>query len=443
MFRTLTALVLFWGLIASYAWAWLLGRLFGDAERRMAATHASGAGRLTRGFSSLGGVFIKVGQVLSVVGTFLPKIYAQSLETLQDRARPRPFRDVEERLEKVLGPQPLRRFKHVDRRPIAAASLAQVHRAITHDGRELAIKVLYPNIEQWIASDLWVMRSVLPVVRWLFPIEHAERVLDQLEMMLKKETDFSHERSNLEKLRVVFADRPDVVVPEVEAAFTGPGVLCMSFEHGFKITDTEALAGLGISTQAIGERIVECYFKMLFEHRLFHADPHPGNFLVRKSETGFCLVILDYGAVEELTLPLAQGMKEVLEGVLRRNDEEVLSGLATMGFVAEGGDRELLRRVGKEYLHILAGMNITNASHLNREHLDQLGGYEALRGKLREVMRNVQYPPGYFYVERTLVLLFGLVGRLAPEKGLVGLVLPYATRVMAKAYASKRRATRG
>ncbi|MDX2050821.1 MAG: AarF/UbiB family protein [Polyangiaceae bacterium] len=443
MFRTLRALLLFWGLIATYAWTWLLARLLGGRAERFAKTHVLGATRLTRGFASLGGVFIKVGQVLSVVGTFLPKAYAESLETLQDRAKARPFSEVEQRLRVALGPRPLRKFKHIDRRPIAAASLAQVHRAVTHDGRELAVKILYPNIEQWITSDLWVLRSLLPVVRWLFPIAHPERVLDQLEAMLAKETDLSHERANLEKLRAVFADQPNVVVPEVEASLTAKGVLSMSFERGCKITDAEALAAAGISSEALGARIVECYFKMLFEHRLFHADPHPGNFLVRPAGPGFCLVILDYGAVEELTEPLAEGMKEVLEGVLQRSDEAVLNGLATMGFVAEGGDRELLRRVGKEYVHILAGMNLTSAANLTREHLDQLGGYEALRGKLRDVMRNVQYPPGYFYVERTLVLLFGLVGQLAPSKGLIGLLLPYATRVMAKAYATRRRAKQG
>jgi predicted unusual protein kinase regulating ubiquinone biosynthesis (AarF/ABC1/UbiB family) len=168
---------------------------------------------------------------------------------------------------------------------------------------------------------------------------------------------------------------------------------------------------------------------MLLEHRLFHADPHPGNFLVRPGPT---LVILDYGAVEEVTDDLAEGMKSVVLGALTRNDDQILAGLERMGFVAEGGDRELLVRVGREYLAVLASIDIKNFAELDRSTLEKLSGYEQMRGKLRELMRSVEYPEGYFYVERTLVLLFGLVGRLAPKTGLPGLVLPYASQAFAR-----------
>jgi ubiquinone biosynthesis protein len=437
VFRSLRALLLFWGLLAGYLWVYLQGRLFGGFEARLARAHARGARRLAEGFSELGGVFIKVGQVLSVVGTFLPKAYVEALETLQDKVRPRPFREVTRRLEAALGYQPLRRFRHIDRRPIAAASLAQVHRAISHDGRELAVKVLYPGIEEWIRSDLWVLRSLQPVVNWLIPITHSERILEQLETMLARETNLEHERTNLEKMRTLFAGRADIVVPSVERELTSGAVLTMSFEHGLKVNDTAGLEQAGILGVEVANKIVDCYVTMLLEHRLFHADPHPGNFLIRKEGGALTLVLLDFGAVETLSEDMAAGMRLVLEGALLGDDDKLLSGVATMGFVAEHGDRDLLRQAGHEYLEVFRSMNLTNLSGLNREHFEKLGGYAALRGKLREVMRNVQYPPGYFYVERTLVLLFGLIGKLAPEQGLVGLLLPRAARVLSRVY-SKR-----
>ena len=102
-----------------------------------------------------------------------------------------------------------------------------------------------------------------------------------------------------------------------------------------------------------------------------------------------------------------------------------------MGFVAEGGDRELLARVGREYLAVLGSVKIQDFSKLDREQMEKLSGYDQMRGNLRQVMKSVEYPEGYFYVERTLALLFGLVGQLAPKQGLPGLVMPYAMQAFA------------
>jgi ubiquinone biosynthesis protein len=216
-----------------------------------------------------------------------------------------------------------------------------------------------------------------------------------------------------------------VVIPEVDPELTHAGVLSMSFEEGVKINDRDALAAIGVEPEAVAKLLVGCYFTMLFQHRVFHADPHPGNFLVRP---GPQLVILDYGAVEEVTERLQQGMKHVVMGVMARNDDEILGGLERMGFVAEGGDRELLKRVGREYLGVLGSVKIQDFSKLDREQMEKLSGYDQMRGKLRQVMKSVEYPEGYFYVERTLALLFGLVGQLAPKLGLPGLAMPYAAQ---------------
>jgi ubiquinone biosynthesis protein len=168
---------------------------------------------------------------------------------------------------------------------------------------------------------------------------------------------------------------------------------------------------------------------MLFEHRVFHADPHPGNFIVRP---GPKLVVLDYGAVEEVTDALAEGMKLVALGAITKQDEMVLAGVERMGFVAPSGDRALLTQVGHEYLRALSEVRITDFSRLDLGTLGKLSGYQQVKGRLRQVLRSVVYPDGYFYVERTLVLLFGLVGQLDPEHGLPGLALPYAMRVLAQ-----------
>jgi predicted unusual protein kinase regulating ubiquinone biosynthesis (AarF/ABC1/UbiB family) len=426
---------MFWTVFASYGLQWALARVFGPRrlKARLERVHRKNARRLAHGFTRLRGVFIKMGQVLSVIGTFLPRAYGEELERLQDKVPPQPFREVEARLREALGDDPLARFGSFDREPIAAASLAQVHRATTRDGRPVAVKVLYPNIETLIRRDLAVLRSILPMLRRLIVVSRLERVLDQLAIMLAHETDYANERKNIERMRTIFAGKSNVVVPQVVDELTSGPVLTMSYEEGIKITDFEQLRAESVDTVAVARLLVECYFQMLLEHRVFHADPHPGNFLVRPGPN---LVILDYGAVEEVTEALADGMKTVVLGAVTRNDDEILRGLERMGFVAEDGDRELLGRVGREYLKVLSSVNFTNFAQLDRRTIEKLSGYQQVRGQLREIMRSVEYPEGYFYVERTLVLLFGLVGQLAPDAGLPGLVVPFATQAFARGLAS-------
>ena len=430
MLRSLRALVMFWTVFASYGFTFALSLVLTKAAsmRLFERAHKKNARRLVRGFSTLRGVFIKMGQVLGVTGTFLPPAFPEALEELQDKVPPRPFAEIEGRLTEAFGADPLSRFGSFERMPIAAASLAQVHRATSRDGRPVAVKVRYPNIERVIAADLAVMRSVLPVIRLLAPIARVERMLDQLQAMLARETDYAHERENMERLRHVFEGRKDVVIPELFDELTAGGVLTMSFEEGVKINDVEGQRAAGIDPEAVGKLLIECYFDMLLRRRVFHADPHPGNFLVRPGPT---LVVLDYGAVEEVTPSLAEGMTMVVKGVLSRSDDLVLQGVERMGFVSATGDRELLKAVGHEYLKVLSSTKIADFSRLDRDAMEKLSGFRQVRGRLRAVMKSVEYPDGYFYVERTLILLFGLAGHLAPRQGLPGLVLPYASRALA------------
>lgn len=446
MWRSLRVLWLFWSIFISYGWQWLLSKLLGArVEARWERVHEKNAARLASGFTRLRGIFIKLGQVLSVLGSFLPRAYGRALEKLQDEVPPRSFPEVRARLEEALGADPLWNFESFSEQALAAASLAQVHQAVTKDGRKVAVKLLYPGIEQLIRQDLKTIRSLLPVIRRLILVSRVDRVLDQLAAMLGRETDYVNERKNITRMRGVFKDMPNIVIPNVVDDLSAASMLCMSFEQGCKITDFAALERMGVERKAVASLLVEAYFKMLFTARIFHADPHPGNFLVRvargeaaagaaeaTAEPGagvaFQLVILDHGAVEEVTDALASGMQTVVLGALTRNDEQVINGLELMGFVAPGGDRELLARVAKEYLKVLANMRIDDFSKLDRDTVEKLSGLDQTRGRLRELMRHIEYPEGYFYVERTLVLLFGLVGQLAPKEGLPGLIAPFASQ---------------
>ncbi len=432
MIRSLRAFLLIASVLASYGLQWSLAKLSGRMRPRWMRVHARNARRLAHGFTRLGGVFIKLGQVLSVLGGFLPPEYRLALEKLQDQVPPRPFTEIVERLEAAFGKGALGRFASFESKPLAAASLAQVHKAELRDGRAVAVKVLYPGIERLIARDLFVLGVFVPIIRRVFPIVRFERVLAQLGAMLRRETDYANEQRNLARMRVIFARKPELVVPSVVDELTGPGILTMSLETGSRIAEVIAHPTPELDRGTVARIITESYFTMLFEHHVLHADPHPGNFLVRP---GPVVVMLDYGAVEDVSETLVQGLRTVIVGGLARNPDQVLEGVEQMGFVAPGGDRELLREVGRQYLKTLTTLRVTDFSNFDRSEMHKLTGYAHVRGRLREVMRSVEYPDGYFYMERTLALLFGLVGQLEPERGLPGVAAPLAAKMMLRSLA--------
>ncbi len=434
MFRSLRAILLLSRILASYGWQWLLVRItWGRGfSKRWDRVHRRNARRLRDGFARLRGVFIKLGQMISVVGGFLPEDYRLEMSTLQDRVPPRPFDEIRARLQEAFGARAIERYATFELEPVASASLSQVHRATLPSGRQVAVKVLYPGIEQLIATDMATIRWLLPVLKRLLPLQGLHRVEKQLREMLQRETDYENERRNIEKMREVFAKREDVVVPEVIAELSAASVLTMTYEAGCRLTDRQALEQGEISRDGLATLLTDCYLSMVFQHGLFHADPHPGNFLARP---GPRLVILDYGAVETVSEDLVEGMRMAGVGALTRDSDRVLDGIEKMGFVAPHGDRELLREAGHQYLHALARLQIEDYDQVDPRRIREATGHDF--SAARRLMRHVQYPEGFFYVERTLGLLFGLVAQLSPKKGLPGVAAPLLSKHLLRQLAAR------
>ena len=282
MLRSIRALLLFWTIILSYAWEWILARVISAtyARRRLERAHLRNAERLSTGFARLRGVFIKMGQVLSVVGTFLPAAFGEALESLQDQVPPRPFAEIEGRLREAFGDDPLSRFGSFETNPLAAASLAQVHCATTRDGRDVAVKVLYPGLSCLISAR--------------YPRRASPRSYRSSNGSSKSGGSSAcsicsqrHARSrdglsaravaNMARIRAIFSGCEDVIVPELVDDRTRAGVLTMTFRRDQNQADFDAEREQGIDQDAVAKLLVECYFTMLLDHRVFHADPHPGN----------------------------------------------------------------------------------------------------------------------------------------------------------------------
>lgn len=451
--RLVRALWVFGIIFASYLVQLGLARLFGKLppgrsallgrelppwlKARRKRVDAKNAQRLLRGMLRLRGVFIKLGQVLSIMGGFLPRAYTKELEQLQDSVPPHPFSALVAACVESFGKPPAELFRDIEVEPLAAASLGQVHVAHLKDGRKVAVKFLYPRIREIVAVDMRVVRLAMRVYQWFVPVTKLERVHESLVDLLRRETDYLHEAACMERMAQNFAGDSGMAFPAPVHELTTRDVLVMTFMNGTKITKLDELRAMGVPTTEVAVRLIQSFYKMLFIDRYFHADPHPGNFLVNKKEGGaFEIVVLDFGAVCEAGPHLIDGLLECVQGVFTNDDATTLRGFFKMGFVAEGGNRELIEKTAKTYFGKLLKIKDRTPAALMRqrpEDLQKLADPEIERKELQELMRSVEYPEGWFYVERACVMMFWLCAQIDPELDTMSAGMPYVMQlVMAK-----------
>lgn len=411
-------------------------------RRRRERIDRRNAKRMLDGMIRLRGVYIKLGQVLSVMGGFLPPVYGKELEQLQDAVPPRPFDELAEAFLQSLGKTPDECYGSISREPLAAASLGQVHVAHAKDGRKLAVKILYPGIRDIVKVDMRVIRLAIRVYKRFVPIENIEVVHEALVDLLRRETDYVHEANCMEKMAEQFTDEPDIIFPGVLRELSSADVLTMTFMEGFKITNFDEYEKQGIDRREVAMRLTQCFYKQLFVNRFFHADPHPGNFLIQKGdEPGSArIVVLDFGAISDVPEHTVDGMIDVLRGFFEQDDSLVMGGIELMGFIAPGADRELLEKTVKVYFQKLLRIEDKTAGRLmraNEKELRELVDPEVARAELRALMKSVRYPEGWFYAERAAVMLFWLVGRIEPDLDTFQIGFPYVMPLLTDRIARK------
>lgn len=430
--RLLRALRVFAVIFLSYLWQMSLARLWPDRygrRERWQKINRRNAKRMYRGFVKLRGVYIKLGQILSVMGTFLPREYTEELEGLQDDVPPASYASVKRTFVKSFGKTPHQVFTTFNEEPIAAASLGQVHQATSADGERLAVKILYPNVATIIKIDLKVLGWALALYKNFVPIQQISRVHEQLADMLSRETDLLNEARCIDRMSANFEGDPDVLFPKVYKQWSSATVMTMTFMDGVKITKQDALSKLQLDPYDVATKLIKVFYKQLFIDRFFHADPHPGNFFVQRGPEGQVrIVVLDLGSATELGDHLADGMFDILSGLMTRKDDLVVKGIGTMGFVAPNGDRVLLERTVRKYFEKLLNLNISDFSKIDPKVAEQLADPEMRREELRELMKSIAYPEGWFYVERAAVIMFGLQATIAPKLNGIHVGFPYITQ---------------
>jgi predicted unusual protein kinase regulating ubiquinone biosynthesis (AarF/ABC1/UbiB family) len=363
------------------------------------------------------------------MGTFLPREYTEELEPMQDDVPPQSYRKIRGTFVDSFGKLPHEVFKTFNEEPIAAASLGQVHEATNAAGDRLAVKILYPNVATIIKVDLRVLGWALRVYKNFVPIQQISRVHEQLADMLARETDLANEARCITRMSANFVGDPDVLFPKVFPEWSSPTVMTMTFMDGCKITKKDALATLKLDPYDVATKLTKVFYKQLFIDRFFHADPHPGNFFVQRGPEGQVrIVVLDLGSATQLTDNLADGMFDILSGLMTRKDDLVVQGIDTMGFMAATGDRELLERTVRKYFEKLLNLNITDFGKLDPSVAQTLADPDMKKEELRELMKSIAYPEGWFYVERAAVIMFGLSATLAPKLNGIQVGFPYITK---------------
>ncbi|MET0509245.1 MAG: ubiquinone biosynthesis regulatory protein kinase UbiB [Burkholderiaceae bacterium] len=261
--------------------------------------------RLRLALESLGPIFVKFGQVLSTRRDLLPQEVADELALLQDQVPPFDGEVAVTEIERGLGCKLEMVFAEFDRTPVASASIAQVHFARLHDGREVAVKVLRPGMRSVIEDDLALMRALAALVmrlsadaRRLRPLE----VISEFDHYLHDELDLIREAANANQLRRNFRDSPLLRIPEMFWDYCRENVLVMERVAGIPIGRIDRLQAAGIDLRRLSRDGVEIFFTQVFRHGFFHADMHPGNILVGDSGTDFNRYIaLDFGIIGTLS----------------------------------------------------------------------------------------------------------------------------------------------
>jgi ubiquinone biosynthesis protein len=425
--------------IGSYLWLRLRARFHGEEwiHKKLTRIHIRNARRIERGICELQGLFIKVGQLISIMTNFLPEQFRRELEGLQDAVPPRPYGDIERQIEKELGAPPDRLYASFEPRPIASASIGQVHMARLTTGEVVAVKVQYPDIDEIVRSDLRTLRRIFKIVERFLPYEGLDELYREIRAIVVGELDFTAEADNGDRIAANFEGRDDVAFPRVVRALSTARVLTTHFEKGVKISDVAGLKRLGVDRKVLARQVVEIYCQQIFTDGVYHADPHPGNLLVRPGPSPDAtptIVFLDFGAVAEISAEMREGIVELLQGALTRDSQRIVKAMKQMGFVARGADERVFEQV-VEYFHTrfqdsisLESFNLKEVRFDPDKGLESIADLRRMDLSIRDLSANFHVPKEFIVLERTLLLLMGLCTELDPQLEPMTVIRPYVER---------------
>src|SRR5688500_2429274 len=304
------------------------------------AGEPAAAQELAADLEKMGPTFIKLGQLLSTRPDLIPPVYADALARLQDKVAPFPGEEAEKIVAEELGVRVSKAFDFFEREPFASASLAQVHKAVLHGGRLVAVKVQRPGIREQIVDDLDAIGEIVE-----FMDRHTQagrqyefgRTLEELRKTLLAELDYRREARNALTLDANLAEFPNIIIARPVEDYSSGRVLTMEYVRGRKVTSLSPLARLETDGAALADELFRAYLKQILVDGFFHADPHPGNVFLTDDGR---IALLDLGMVGTVPPELQQHLLRMVTAISEGQAEEVAQITVDAGETRETFDRE-------------------------------------------------------------------------------------------------------
>lgn len=393
-------------------------RLF--SRRKTELSRLSSAERMRLALEELGPTFVKLGQILSTRPDVIPHAFVTEFEKLQDNVPSFPFDEVVAQIAAELGGPVDQFYAEIDAVPLAAASIAQVHRARLKSGEEVVIKVRRPGIVAMVESDIDALMALAGLAeRHVSGSELYDPVgvVREFARTIRREMDFSREAHTIEKFRDNFTKTPWMYFPRVYWEQTSRGVLTMEYVAGVKVSDRERLFDHGLDGKLIARRGADAFLEMVLTHGFFHGDIHPGNVLILP-ENVICL--LDYGIVGRLDEGLKTFLTDIISAIINRDMDEVVSLLLFAGDISDSLDVRALKR---DLFNFIDGyyeipLKEIEVGHMLTEFIEIITLY------------SIRIPPDMTLLAKSLVLIEGMGRALDPAFDMVEHLKPFIMRAI-------------
>jgi len=294
----------------------------GELDEELAADEGASPEEFAADLEEMGPTFVKLGQVLSSRPDLLPQSYLDALARLQDRVKPFPFTEVQAIVEEELRVRLSKAFARFDEKPLAAASLGQVHKAELRDGREVVVKVQRPGIVKQIATDFQVLEQIADFLQSHTEVGRKHRfveVLREFRITVQQELNYELEASNLAIVGDNLAEFELIAIPQPVPDYCTRRVLTMDYVRGRKVTSISPIARLEVDGCALAEELFRAYLKQVLVDGIFHADPHPGNVFLTDDGR---IALLDLGMVGRTTPEMQSQLIKVLVAVADGKGEQ-------------------------------------------------------------------------------------------------------------------------
>ena len=365
----------------------------------------------------LGPAFIKAGQALSTRPDIIPPVLLEELAQLQDQLPGFDSALAMACIEDDLGAPVDDIYESLEREPISAASLGQVHRGVLKNGQRVAVKVQRPGLREQITLDLYIVRNIAAWLNTNVGLIRSDLValIDELGRRVFEEMDYLNEASNAERFSELHRHNPRIAVPLIFKEATSRRVLTMEWIDGVKLTNLEAVRQLGIDPDDMVEVGVSCSLQQLLEHGFFHADPHPGNLLALEDGR---LCYLDFGMMSEVTRESRTGLIQAVVHLVNRNFGKLSKDFVSLGFLAEDVN---LEPIVPAFETVFSQALEAGVSRMD---------FKAVTDDLSGVMYKFPFrvPPYYALIIRSLVTLEGIALSVDPDFKILGAAYPYFAR---------------